>query len=264
MLRDVGLGQPVIGRLDRRDAGQRQFLRQAVLERTERPLRAAPSLRRIGRDVLDAELRQRPTELGRMRPGNLPAGLGRVEIVTASVGAEGAKQPVPPDHLAQAPQARSGAFLVHQEGRVDRACRIIERHHQIVLPARQPGMGRGVLVQHHPNHRPARPLLAMRPTLRRHPHQPGPPRMNLGHRVAELVIMPFHELLVKVLHREIRIAAPVQIQHPRDLRYARAPIGRSAEPTINQARRPFVPQPVTPPPKRPLADPQNLRRLNLV
>ena len=63
-------------------------------------------------------------------------------------------------------------------------------------------------MQHHAHQRPPRPLLAMRRALRRRPHQPRPLQRQPGHRVAELVIVPLHQLLVKMLHREARHSSP--------------------------------------------------------
>jgi hypothetical protein len=65
----------------------------------------------------------------------------RVEIVAAAVGVELAEQPVLRDHLGQSAKARCRALLLDDEARVDRAGRVAQRDHQIVLPvvARQPG-----------------------------------------------------------------------------------------------------------------------------
>src|SRR3546814_3470859 len=63
---DVDLGEPAVGRLDLPDAGQPELLGQAVLECAEGPLGAAARLGRIGGDVLDAELGQRPADLGEL------------------------------------------------------------------------------------------------------------------------------------------------------------------------------------------------------
>ena len=52
-------------------------------------------------------------------------------------------------------------------------------------------------------------------------HQPGPVQMYLGHRIAELVVVPFHQVLVEMLHREIAIVVAIKPQHPRDLRHPR-------------------------------------------
>ena len=62
----IDLADEGVGRLDRGDPGQRQFLDQTILKRPERPLGAAPGLRRIGPDMLDAQLLQRPPDLSRM------------------------------------------------------------------------------------------------------------------------------------------------------------------------------------------------------
>jgi hypothetical protein len=72
--------EKVVGGIDAVDAGERQLLRQAVLQGPEGALGAAASLRREAGDVLDAQVRQRPADLGaRLRVGLL-AGLGRDEI----------------------------------------------------------------------------------------------------------------------------------------------------------------------------------------
>jgi hypothetical protein len=79
VLRDVDLGDPAVSGLDGGDAGQGQLLGQAVLQRGEGALGAAPGLGRIGGDMLDAELGQSPADLGQRGPGDLAAGLGREE-----------------------------------------------------------------------------------------------------------------------------------------------------------------------------------------
>jgi hypothetical protein len=61
--RPIALGEPAIGRCDRRDAGQRQLLRRPVLQGAEGALAAAARRGRIGRDVADAELRQGAPDL---------------------------------------------------------------------------------------------------------------------------------------------------------------------------------------------------------
>ena len=105
MLGQVDLAQEPVGGLDGGDPGQRQLLGQAVLQGPEGALAAAPGLRRIGRDVADAELLQRPADLGQLRLGNLAAGLGGEEIVAATVGVEAAGQTALLVHLPQGPEA---------------------------------------------------------------------------------------------------------------------------------------------------------------
>ena len=72
----VALGDEVVGGLDRGDAGQRQLLHQPVLQGAEGALGAPARLRGVGRDVLDAELGQRPPHLGRLLPRDLPPAVG--------------------------------------------------------------------------------------------------------------------------------------------------------------------------------------------
>ena len=74
--RQVDLGDEAVGGLDRGDAGQRQLLHQPILQGAEGALGAAARLRRIGGDVLDAELGQRPPDLGRLLPQTLPPATG--------------------------------------------------------------------------------------------------------------------------------------------------------------------------------------------
>jgi hypothetical protein len=77
------------------------------------------------------------------------------------------------------------------------------------------------------------------------------------------VAVPLHQLVVKVLHGEVRIAAMLQIQHPRNLRHARRPRGALPQPAVRQARRTFVKQAIAPAPKRPSADPKQPHPLDL-
>jgi hypothetical protein len=185
--------------------------------------------------------------------------------MAAAVGVELAEQPLLVDHLGQRTKARSGALLFDDKTRVDGAGRVVGGDHQIVLPliARQPGKARGVLVQHHADQRPSRPLLAMRRAPRRRPHQSRPLQRQPGHRVAELVIVPLLQLLVKMLHREARIALFIQPQHAQDLLGRRPTARRFADPAIEQPLRPLIAQPVAPAPERPLRHPQHLRRFAL-
>src|ERR1700756_1449436 len=70
-------------------------------------------------------------------------------------------------------------------------------------------------------------------------------------------------MLVKMLHREPRIALLIQPQHAQDLRGRCPSARRLADPPIAQALRPLIAQPVAPPPERPLRYPQHLRRFSL-
>ena len=109
VLRHVGLAQISVGRLHIRDAVQRQFLRQPVLQGPEGPLAATPRLGRVGRDMLDAELRERPADLGQPSLVDRLARLRRVEIVAASVAVERAGQTLGRDRIGKAEEARDRA-----------------------------------------------------------------------------------------------------------------------------------------------------------
>jgi hypothetical protein len=61
------LSEIAVGGLDGGDLGQSQLRRQPHLQGLEGPLHAAARLGRIGRNMGDPELRQRPADLGRLR-----------------------------------------------------------------------------------------------------------------------------------------------------------------------------------------------------
>src|SRR5579863_1965858 len=106
--RQVGLGDEPVGRLDGVDAGVGELLGQAALEGAEHALRAPACLGRIGGDMADAELSERPPDLGGPFLGYFLAGFGRVKVVAAPVGVERAEQPVPLEAEAQAAAAKEG------------------------------------------------------------------------------------------------------------------------------------------------------------
>ena len=214
--------------------------------------------------MLDTELRQGPAQLRRLRLGHLLASLGREEVMAAAIRVQRAKQAVPLHHLAEPPECRGGAFLLDQEHRVDRPCRVIERDNQIELRlAFEPGKPRAVLMQHRANNRPARTLLAMRRTLDRRASQARQVQMQLRDRVTQAVAVPLGQLLVKMLDREIGVLVPEQPQHPLDLHHRRPPGRRPAQPAIRQPRLAVLIEPVPPTPEGPLVDPQHLGCLTL-
>jgi hypothetical protein len=113
---DVNLAQPAVGRLHRADPGHRKLLRQPVLQGAERAFRSAAGLRRISRDVLDAELIERAAELRQHRLRHPSASFRRLEVVAAAVGVERAEQTMLRHHLPHPAQARCRALLIHQKG----------------------------------------------------------------------------------------------------------------------------------------------------
>src|SRR3954465_3013866 len=64
VVRDVDGGEPAWGRLYRGKPLLAHQGRQPALERTEQPLHPTPALRAVARDGLDAELLERPPDLG--------------------------------------------------------------------------------------------------------------------------------------------------------------------------------------------------------
>jgi hypothetical protein len=171
---------------------------------------------------------------------------------------------MPRHHLTYASKARHRALLVHQKHRVDHTRCVVHRDNKIMRArtTRQPGMRRGVLMQHHSHHRTARPLLAVRRALRRRLHQARPTQMQLRHRVAQPVVVPLAQLLLEMLHREAAIQLAIQTQHPLDLRHRRT-AQRRTQPAIGQTRLPCLAVAVTPAAERALADPKQLSRLHL-
>jgi hypothetical protein len=171
--------------VDRDDPGRRQLLDQPVLKGPERPLGAAPGLGRIGPDVLDPQLRQRPADLGETAAVDL-ARLGGAEIMRAAIRLEAHRQAVFAEDLLQRPKGRGGAFLLDQKGRVDRPRRVVERDNQIERRlALEPRVPRAVLMQHHPRQRPPLALAPVRPLARRLGHQPFPLKVKLRPGVAQ-------------------------------------------------------------------------------
>ena len=143
------------------------------------------------------------------------------------------------NHLAQRLERRRRPFLLDQKHRVDLARRIVHRHDQIHRrQTLEPGVPRAVLVQQHAPQRPARPLLAMRRTLRRLPHQARRVQRQLRHRVAQHVAVPLHQLLVEVLHREVRVLVPIQAQHPLQLLAPAPAAAIAAQAPVHQTLRP--------------------------
>ena len=206
----------------------------------------------------------RPTWVGVFFPGLVP-GLGGVEIVAAPVAVQRAGQALRADHLAQALEGAHGAFLLDQERRVDLGCRVVQGDDQIEAAAQalDPLVRRAVLMQHHAAQRAARALLAVRPAAPRPGHQPGPLKRRLGPGIAKPKPVIAHQVLVEMLDREAPIARSVELQHAADPVHRNPPRrGRPQTPVVKPLKTFLL---ITAPPatERPLAHPQNLRRLRL-
>src|SRR5216683_7574741 len=136
---DIDITKKHVGRFHRRDPGQCQFLRQPILQRVEDTLGTTSRLRRIGRDMLDTEMLQCPTDLRRARPVDLSAGGRRGKIMAAPIGVEAQRQAMSAKHFLKPTKRRGRAFFRHQQGRIDRARRVIHGHDEIERrPTAQP------------------------------------------------------------------------------------------------------------------------------
>ena len=139
----VDVAKEGVGRLDIGYAGERELVDETILKRPERPLRTTPGLRRIGPDMLDPELLERPPHLSRMAAIDLAAGFRRVKVVRPAIGVEAHRQAALAEHLLQRPEGRGRALLLGQERRVDRPRRVVHGHDQVErLLALEPGVAR--------------------------------------------------------------------------------------------------------------------------
>ena len=130
--------------------------------------------------------------------------------------------------------------LHHKQRRVDFTRSVVHRHNQIArFCARHPLVPAGVLVQHHPRHRTARTLAAVRAPHARQFQQPAPLQQRLGPRAAPPEAA-LNQVLVEVLGREARELVPVQALDLVRLR-VRNPVRRhSPKPAIPKPRRTLV------------------------
>ena len=166
--------------------------------------------------------------------------------------------------MPSASECEAFVRLLDQKGRENGARGVVQRHDQIERrPAGEPFVPRAVLMQHHARHRSARSLAPMRPAPLGLLQQPARLKKRLRPGVAPGEGVTLHQAFVKVLGGEARIPPLVKRL---DLGLA---IGgntlarRLAEPPVQKAR--FAVLLIAPPPapKRPLPNPQQLRRFHL-
>ena len=146
----------------------------------------------------DAELGERPADLGQLRLIDFPAVLGGDEVMPAPIGIKRAEQAVFGDRLGQSQETRDRAFLVHQDRRIDLP---------VAPSASRRGRDRAPAPQS--NHASSRPGTAACPAAadapascdgRRAAWLSSPVRRlqrQPRHRIAEPVVMPTHKLLVE-------------------------------------------------------------------
>ena len=91
--------------------------------------------------MFDAQLRQRPAELRRVRAVDLAARLRRMEVVAAAIGVQRAEQAVARNRLAHAVKAACSSFLLAEEHRQVLTGRVFQRYHQVSrIGVKAPGM----------------------------------------------------------------------------------------------------------------------------
>jgi hypothetical protein len=146
------------------------------------------------------------------------------------------------DRLRQAEEARHRAFFFDQESRINRPSRVVHRHNQIEIASKRcnPAMLRGILEQQHSRQGPAHPFLAVRAAPLRLRYQLRRLQREPCHRVAELVIVPLHQLLVEMLHCEVAIALTVKIVHPLEFTRRRPARRYFPDPAIAQTFDPVL------------------------
>jgi len=98
---------------------------------------ATPRLRRMGADMLDAQLSQRPPDLGRLLAVDRPS-LKRIGVVRPALGLEAHRQSVCGEHLLERLAGRGRAFHFNQIHRVD-----LSVASSNVVPGLDPGIRSG-------------------------------------------------------------------------------------------------------------------------
>ena len=241
---------------------RRQLLRQPPLMRAERALRAAPRLRRVGRDHLDPEPRHRPTELGRVVPVHLAPRRRRVPVVRAPVRVQRTEQALRLDRLPRPPKAAPRALLLAEEHRIVLVGGVVHGHDQVPPLGLDPVMVAAVLMHQHARPRRALPPLAVLAASLRLRHRARPLQMVLHPAVAAppaIAAVPG----VEVPHVPALVTRPVAVHHPHHLVHRRRPVRRPRQPLVPQTVDPVLLVAARPAPERPRADTQQLARLLL-
>jgi hypothetical protein len=134
--------------------------------------------------MLDAELLERPADLGRITPIDLRRQLSGVKIMRPAIGLEAHRQAALGEDLLQRPEGRGSALLVDQKRRIDRpgASSSVTMRSRGGWSSRK--ACRELSMQRHAWQRPPLALAPMRPLARRLGRQPRPMQMQLQPGVA--------------------------------------------------------------------------------
>src|SRR5271170_1800730 len=182
--------------------------------------------------------------------------------MAAPVAIQGAEQSLLLEPLSPSGHHCLRRFLLHHLRVVNLTGAIIQNHDQIV-PAllSQPTVPAAVDVQPHPRQGSARSSFAVRSALAPTRHHPRSLQNPFHPAVAEPNLMLGPQLLVKVLHIQIEITLPVQLQHPLHGRHRYAFGRRLSAPAVEQAAESKLLITLPPAPHMPVADAQDLSRL---
>ena len=201
---------------DPRDA---ELVHQPILERAIEPLTAAARLRRIRRDVLNAQPRQGPADLGQPRLIDGPLGLRRVKRPVRAVGVERHRQALRRKHgrrlviTAQVlslgkSAAWSTRLVASSDTAISTAAGPARVNHSCTLPSRcsiSPKQARGSRRRR------------CRPRARCFFTKPGRLQRLLQKAVRHRHAMLAPRDLMKVPHIEPVIPLPIEPQEPLDL-----------------------------------------------
>src|SRR5450631_4279503 len=261
-LGDVVLVEKLVGPFQSSDPAQSQLLRQASLPGREVPFRAAPRLRRVGRNHMHAEFLHGTADLRGTLIIDLATALRRQPEMGPTVGIERTEQPLLFNHRTQPNHHWGGRFLLSQLRIVDLAGGVVQDHDQVVPTLiLKPLVIAAIDMQHHPRQWTPLAPLAMYAPPGHALHQAGGLQRLLDPRVAQPDLMVLAELLMKMPHVQIEVLVPVQAENLFGLLLRNAPSARCSSPPIQQPLVALLLQPLPPTTHLPIADAHQLSRL---
>jgi hypothetical protein len=257
--------QIVVGGGEGADAGQAEFVHQAVLQRAIGPLAPATGLGRVAQDVFDAERLQGPADLGEACPIGRTVGGGGMDGPVGPIGIEGARHAVLRAHRPQGGHDGVGALPALDELGIEDLLRRIVHDYEQGVPRgrgeRQPAVAAPIEVQQLPETGPRLPPSAVaspRSALR---HEAGRLPRRLDQRVGKGHGMLAAGELMKVPDIEALVALPIEPQDALEFDQGHAPGRRGPAAAIEQTRHPELLKSRTPAPDRPWAQADDIGHL---
>ena len=252
-----------VGGGDRRDVGYPQLVDQAILKGAIESFTPAPGLRRVGRNMLDPQLRHRSPQLRQAPLIHRSFGRRRVKRPVRAIGVEGHREAVLPKHPRQRRHHGVAALAPIERGMQHLVRRIVRNRDErlaFLRPQRQPWMRAAIEMQQLAEARPRLPSSPM----------PAPRAMLLDQagrlqRVLHEAVRDRHRVLPprnlkKVPHVKPRIPLSIEPEHQLDLRRGHPSLRWTEQPPVEQPALPMRLKPLTPPSKRPRRPSQNLGR----